>query len=119
MSRTIQPRAVRLDCIEEQNNLGAIGARVRNYRNRITRFVRHPIPSPTDHDGNARNLDIPRSDRGRVLHVAPNRDDNAAVRVLPPILLYEASMCPTSCAPCSSDADHPEVGAHRVVLFNA
>jgi hypothetical protein len=31
MSRTIQPRAVRLDYIEEQNDLGAIGARVRNF----------------------------------------------------------------------------------------
>jgi len=51
MLRTIQPRAVRLDCIEEQNDLGTIGARVRNYRNRIARFVRHPIPSLTDHDG--------------------------------------------------------------------
>ena len=92
MLRAIQPRAVCLDCIEEQNDLGAIPARMRNYRNQVARFVRLPIPSPTDHKADARSLDIPRSDRGTVCRVAPNRDDDVAVRVLPPILLYDGSI---------------------------
>ena len=92
MLRAIQPRAVRLDCIEEQNALGAIPAGVRNYRNPVARFAGHPIPSPTGHEADARSLDIPRSDRGRVRRVTPNRDDDVAVRVLPPILLYDASI---------------------------
>ena len=92
MLRAIQPRAVRLDYIEEQDALGAIPAWVRNYRNPVARFVRHPIPSPTDHETDARSLDIPRSDRGRVRRVTPNRDDDVAVRVLPPIFLYDASI---------------------------
>jgi hypothetical protein len=92
MLRAIQPRAVCLDCIEEQNDLGAIPARMCNYRNQVARFVRHPIPSPTDHKADARSLDIPRSDRGRVCRVTPNRDDDVAVRVLPPILFYDASI---------------------------
>ena len=92
MLRAIQPRAVRLDCIEEQNDLRAIPVRVRNDRDWVARFVRHPSPSPADHDADARRLDIPRSHRGGVCSVAPNRDDNLAVRVLPPILLYDASI---------------------------
>ena len=92
MLRAIQPRAVRLDCIEEQNDFGAVLAWVCNYRNRVARFVRHAIPSPTDHEADARSLDIPRSDRGRVHRATPNRDDDVAVRVLPPILLYDASI---------------------------
>jgi len=92
MLRTIQARAVRLDCIEEQEDLGAIPARMRNYCNRVARFVRRPIPSPTDHKANARSLDIPRSDRRSVCGIAPNRDDDVAVRILPPILIDDASI---------------------------
>ena len=92
MLRAIQPLAVRLDCVEEQNELGAIAAGVRNYRNPVARFIGHPIPSPTDHEADARSFDIPRSDRGRVRRVTPNRDDDVAVRVLPPILRHEASI---------------------------
>ena len=92
MLRAIQPRTVRLDCVEEQNARGAIPAGVRNYRDPVARFIGHPIPPPTDHDADARSLDIPRSDRGRVRRFTPNRDDDVAVRVLPPILLYDASI---------------------------
>ena len=92
MLRTIQPCAVRLDHIEEQNDLGAIPARMRNYRDRVARFVRHSIPSPTDHEADARSFDIPRSQRGRVCRVAANCDDDVAVRVLPSIFLYDASI---------------------------
>ena len=92
MLRAIQPRAIRFDCIEKQNAPGAIPAWVHNYRNRVARFVRQPIPSPTDHEADARSLDIPRSDRGRVRRVTPNPDDDVAVRVLPPILPHYASI---------------------------
>ena len=92
MLRAIQPRAVRFDCIEEQNEPGAILARVRNYRNWVPRFERHRGPSPTDHEADARSLDIPCSDRGRVRSITPNRDDDVAMRVLPPILLYDAAI---------------------------
>lgn len=88
----IQPRAIRLYCIEQQSTLGAILHWVRNYRNWVARFVRDAIPALTDHDVNARSLDVPRSDSGRVLRVIPNRDDDVAVWVLPPILLYDASI---------------------------
>ena len=92
MLRTIQARAVRLDCVEEQEDLGAIPARMRNYCNQVARFVRRPIPSLTEHKANARSLDIPPSDRRSVGGIAPNRDDNVAVRVLPPILIDDASI---------------------------
>ena len=92
MSRSIQSGAVGLDCIEEQNALSAVSAGVRNHRNPVARFVRHPIPSLTDHEADARSFDIPRSDRGRVRCVIPNRDEDVAVRALPPILLYDASI---------------------------
>src|SRR5215471_4381917 len=80
----VQPRAVRLDCIEEQNAPGAVAAGVRHYRDRVARFIGCPSPSPTDHEVDARSLDVPR--------VVPNRDDDVAVRVLPPILLDDASI---------------------------
>jgi hypothetical protein len=92
MFRAIQPRAVRFDRIEEQNEPGATPARVRNYRYPVARFVRLPIPSPTDHESDARSLDIPRSDRRRVRCVTPNRDDDVAVWILPLILLYDTSI---------------------------
>ena len=92
MLRAIQPRAVRLDCIEEQDKVRAISTGVRNYRDPVARFVGHPVPSPTGHEADARSLDIPRSDRGRVRRVTPNRDDDVAVRVLPQILLDDASI---------------------------
>src|SRR5690349_23632645 len=92
MLRAIQPRAVRLDRIEEQNGPGAIPAGVYNDGDRVAWFVRQPVPSPTDHEVDARSLDIPRSDRGRVPRIAPNRDDDVAVRVLPPILFHDASI---------------------------
>ena len=53
MLRAIQPRAVRLDRIEEQNARGAIPAGVRNYRNPVARFIGHPIPPLTNHDADA------------------------------------------------------------------
>ena len=92
MLRAIQPRAVRLDCIEEQKDSGAVPARVRNYRNQVPRFVRQTIPSLTDHEADARSLDIPRSDCGSVRGVAPNGDDDVAMRVLPSILFDDASI---------------------------
>ena len=91
MFRTIQARAVPLDRIEKQNEPRPVLVWVRNYRNPITRFVRPAIPSSSDHEADGRSLDIPRSDRGRVRRVTPNRDDDVAVRVLPPILLYNTS----------------------------
>lgn len=92
MLRAIQPLAVRLHCIEKQDEFGAIPAGMRNYRNRITWFECVPIPTFRDHEVDARSLDIPRSYRGRVGRVSPNDDDNMGVRVLPPILLYDASI---------------------------
>ena len=92
MLRAIQPRAVRLHRIEEQDVLRAIPAGVRNHRNQITRFERLLIPSLIDHEAGARSLDIPRSYGGKVCRVSPNDDDDVAVRVLPPILLYDASI---------------------------
>jgi hypothetical protein len=91
MLRAIQPRSVRLDCIEEQNALGAIPAGVGDDRNPVARPIGGPIPSSTEHEADARSLDIPRSDRGRV-RVTPNRDHDMAVRVLPPILLHDPSI---------------------------
>jgi len=90
MLGAIQPSAIWLDCIEQQSTLGAILHGVRHYRNWVARFVRHPIPTLTDHDVDARSLDIPRSDSGGVLRVRANRDDDPAVWVLPPILLYDS-----------------------------
>jgi hypothetical protein len=92
MLRAIQSRAVRLHGIEEQDILGAIPAGVRNYRNQITRLERFLIPSLTDHEAGARGLDIPCSYRGRVCRVRPHCYDDVAVRVLPAILLYDASI---------------------------
>jgi hypothetical protein len=88
----IQPRAVSLHSIEEQGVLRTMPAGVRNYRNQITRFERLRIPSLTDHEAGARSLEIPRSNRGRVWRVSPNDDDDVAVGVLPPVLLYDASI---------------------------
>ena len=92
MSRAIQPLAVRSDCIKEQNELGAIPAGMRDYRNPVARFERPPIPPPARHEVDARGLDIPRSDSGGVRRITANRDDDVAVRILPPILLYDASI---------------------------
>src|ERR1700730_5762434 len=88
----IQPRAVSLHSIEEQSVLRTMPAGVRNYRNWITRFERLRIPSLTDHEAGARSLDIPRPHHGRVCRVSPNDDDDMAVWVLPPVLLYDASI---------------------------
>src|SRR6185436_17668882 len=44
------------------------------------------------HEVDARSLDILCSDRGRVRRVTVNRNDDLAVRVLPAILLYDASI---------------------------
>src|SRR5690348_5489802 len=77
MLGAIQARAIRLYCVEEQSALGAILLWVRNDRNRIARFVRRASPAHTEHEVNARSLDIPRSDRGRVRRVRPNRDETA------------------------------------------
>ena len=88
----IQPRAVRLYCIEEQDVLSAIPAGVRYYRNPITRLKRVPIPSLTDHEANARSLDIPGAYRRTVGRVISDDDDDMAVRVLPFVLLYDASI---------------------------
>lgn len=93
MLRSIQARAVSLDSVEQQDVFGAIPARMRNYRNRVARFECLPIPPLTDHDTGARSLDIPRSNCGRGCSVGSNRDDDVAVRVLPPELLYDASVC--------------------------
>ncbi len=57
MLRAIQPLAVRLHSIEEQDVLGAIPAGVRNHRNQIARLESLPIPSLTDHEADARRLD--------------------------------------------------------------
>lgn len=92
MLRAVQPCAVRLDGIEEQNVCGAIFTGVRDYRNAVARFISHAIPPFTDHDADARGFDIPRADRGRVCRVAPNYDDDAAMGVLPVILLYNGSV---------------------------
>ena len=89
MLGAIQPRAIRLNRIEQQSTLGAILHWVRNYCNWVARLVRHPIPALTDHDVDARSLDIPRSDSGGVLRVRADRDDDVAVWVLPLILLYD------------------------------
>jgi len=89
MSSAIQPRAVWLDCIEQQSTLGAILHWVRHYRNWVARFVRRRIPTLTDHDVDARSLDIPRSYSRGVLRVSANRDDDLAVGVLPAILLHD------------------------------
>ncbi len=93
MLRAIQPRAICLYRIEEQNARGAILAGVPNYRDPVTRLIGLPIPPPTDHDVDAGSLDIPRSDRRVIRRPTPNRDDDVAVRVLPSILLDDASIC--------------------------
>ncbi len=90
MLSAIQPRAIRLYRIEQQRALGTILHRVRNHRNWVARLVRQPIPALTDHEVDARSLDIPRSGSGGVLRVRSNRDDDVAVRVLPAILLHDA-----------------------------
>ena len=92
MLRAIQPRAVFLDYIEKQNEPGAIRARVCNYGNRVSRLVCRRTPSSAEHEADARSLYVPRSDRGRVCCVTPNRDHDVTVRVLPPILLYDAAI---------------------------
>jgi hypothetical protein len=92
MLGAIQPRAIRLYRVEQQSALGAILLWVRNDSNRVARFVRRPSPALTEHDADARSLDIPGSDSGRVLRVSPNRDDDVAVRVLPQILLHDAAV---------------------------
>ena len=88
----IQPRAVRLYRIEEQDVHSAIPAGVRYYRNPITRRKRVPLPSLTDHDADARSLNVPGAYRRPVGRVCSNDDDDVAVRVLPPVLLYDASI---------------------------
>lgn len=88
----IQPRTVSLHSIEEQGGLRTIPAGVRNHRNQITWFERLRIPSHALHETGARSLDIPRSNLGRVCRVSANDDDDVAVRVLPPILLYDAQI---------------------------
>ncbi len=93
MLGTIQPRAIGLYCVEEQSTLGAILLWVRNDRNRVARFVGHSGPALTEHEIDARRLDIPRSDSGGVFRVSPNRDDDVAVGILPQILFYDTSVC--------------------------
>jgi hypothetical protein len=92
MLGAIQARAIRLYCVEQQSNLGAILPWVRNYRNWVARFVRRPGPALIEHDVDARSLDTPRSDGGRVLRVSPNGEDDVAVWVLLQILLYGAAI---------------------------
>ena len=92
MLRAIQPRAVRLYRIEEQDVMRAILVGVCHYRNLITRLERVPFPSLTDHDADARSLDIPSSYRRAVGRVCSDDDDDMTVRVLPPVLLHDASI---------------------------
>jgi hypothetical protein len=93
MLGAIQPRPVGLYRIEEQDVLGAIPTGVSYYRNPIAPLERVPIPSLTDHEADARSLDIPSSYRRPVGRVRSDDDDNLAVRVLPPVLSYDASIC--------------------------
>ena len=88
----IQPCTVRFYRIEEQDVPGALAAGMRYYRNPITRLKRVPIPSLTDHEANARSLDIPGAYRRTVGRVISDDDDDMAVRVLPFVLLYDASI---------------------------
>jgi hypothetical protein len=90
MLGAIQPRAIRLNRIEQQSVLGADLHWVRYYCNGVARLVRHRIPALTDHDVDARSLDIPRPDGGGVVCVGTNRDDDVAVWVLQLILVYNA-----------------------------
>src|SRR5271155_5207656 len=90
MLGAIQPCAIRLNRIEQQSALGTILHWVRNNCNWVALLIGHAIPALTDHDVYARSLDIPRPNSGSVLGVRVNRDDDVAVRVLQPILLYDA-----------------------------
>ena len=90
MLRAIQPRTIRSDRIEEQDVLRAIPIRVRYYRNPIARLKRVPFPTLTDHEADARSLDIPGSYRGLVSRGWSDNDDDVAVRVLPSVFLYDA-----------------------------
>jgi hypothetical protein len=92
MLRAIQPRAVRLYRIEEQDVLRTILVGVRYYRNPITRLERVPIPPLAEHEADARSLDIPGSNRRPVGRGCSNDDNDVAVRVLPPILPYDTSI---------------------------
>ena len=92
MLRAIQPRAIGLYRIKEKDVPGAVSAGMRYYRNPITRLKRVPIPSLTDHEADARSLDIPGSYRRLVRRVCSDDDDDVAVRVLPPVLLYYTSI---------------------------
>jgi hypothetical protein len=93
MFGAIQPRAIRLNRIEQQSSLGAILHRVRYQCNGVARLVGHSIPALADHDVDARSLDIPCSHSGGVGRVRANRDDESAVWVLQPILLHDAAIC--------------------------
>jgi hypothetical protein len=92
MLRAIQPRAVRLHSIEEQDVLPITPVGVHNYRNWIARFECGLIPSLIGHEAGARSLDVPSSYRRRICSVGPHDDDDVAVRILPPILLYDAAI---------------------------
>src|SRR5580658_8346773 len=92
MIRAIHPRAVRLYRIEKQDLPGSVPARMRYDRDPIAQCKRSPTPSLTDHDADARGFDIPGAYGGRVGGVRSYGDDDVAVRVLPLVLLDEASI---------------------------
>jgi hypothetical protein len=93
MRGAIQPRSVSLDGVEEQHNGGAVHVWVSHHRNRVARLVRLRSPPPGGHDVNSGGLDSPRPHRRRVRRPSPNGDDDVAVWVLPPVVLYDSPIC--------------------------
>src|ERR1700723_255160 len=88
MLGAIQPRAIRLNRIEQQSAHGAILRRVHYDCNWVARLVGRPIPALADHDVDARSLNIPRSDCRWVFCIRTDSDDDVAVRVLQKTLVH-------------------------------
>src|SRR6185436_3156409 len=79
MRRAIQPRAVSLDCVEEQHDVRAILVWMSYHCDRIAGLVCLRSPPHGGHEANGRGLDNPGSHRGRIRRARRNRDDDVAM----------------------------------------